>query len=148
MGTTNEKLNHLQETKEQIKTAIIESGIEITEDTTFRQYVDKIKEIVSRSDDALGRLKIIYEFYLPDILDMPAYEWIFEGLSTDNIRDLSEIIEFCVSACEICVDDIRESLGTLTGTDLSETPIDNLSSVIDGIKLGGLKWESLSWREV
>ena len=45
MGTTTEKLNYLNETKSQIKSALNDLGAEITNDTTFRDYVDKINEI-------------------------------------------------------------------------------------------------------
>ncbi len=45
MGTTSEKLAYLQETKEAIKDAIVNKGVEVTEDTTFREYANKIGEI-------------------------------------------------------------------------------------------------------
>ena len=45
MGTTSEKLAYLQETKEAIKDAIVNKGVEVTEDTTFREYATKIGEI-------------------------------------------------------------------------------------------------------
>lgn len=43
-------MNYLQETKEQIKNAIIEKGIEITEADTFRSYASKINSINSGID--------------------------------------------------------------------------------------------------
>lgn len=45
MGTTVEKLIYLQETKEAIKNAIVEKGVEVPEGTTFRGYAEKIGEI-------------------------------------------------------------------------------------------------------
>lgn len=45
MGTTVEKLIYLQETKEAIKNAIVEKGVEVPEGTTFRAYAQKVGEI-------------------------------------------------------------------------------------------------------
>ena len=45
MGTTVEKLEYMLDTKSMIKDAIISKGVEVTEDDTFRSYVNKIEEI-------------------------------------------------------------------------------------------------------
>lgn len=42
---TIDKLNYLNETKGKIKTALNNLGAELTDDDTFRSYVDKIDEI-------------------------------------------------------------------------------------------------------
>lgn len=42
---TIDKLNYLNETKGLIKTALNNLGAELTDDDTFRSYVDKINEI-------------------------------------------------------------------------------------------------------
>lgn len=42
---TIDKLNYLNETKAQIKDALNDLGAEITNDTTFRSYVDKINDL-------------------------------------------------------------------------------------------------------
>lgn len=47
MGTTVDKLNKLLETKQAIKTAIINKGVEVSESDTFRSYADKINNISS-----------------------------------------------------------------------------------------------------
>ena len=46
MGTTAEKLNHLKQTKEEIKTAIKNKGVTVADTDTFRSYADKIDDIV------------------------------------------------------------------------------------------------------
>lgn len=46
MGTTAEKLNHLKQTKEKIKTAIENRGVTVADTDTFRSYADKIDDIV------------------------------------------------------------------------------------------------------
>ena len=45
MGTVTDKLNYLNETKQQIKQAIIEKGQNINDEDTFRSYVEKINDI-------------------------------------------------------------------------------------------------------
>lgn len=42
---TIDKLNYLNETKSQIKSALNDLGCEITDEDTFRSYVTKINEI-------------------------------------------------------------------------------------------------------
>ena len=55
MGTTAEKLAYLSETKTEIKNAIVAKGVEVPEETTFRQYADLISGIsTGLSDDALA----------------------------------------------------------------------------------------------
>ena len=44
---TIDKLNYLNETREQIKTSLNNLGADIRNDTTFRDYVDKINEIAA-----------------------------------------------------------------------------------------------------
>lgn len=45
MGTTTDKLNYLNATKGLIKDALNNLGAEITDETTFRDYVDKINDL-------------------------------------------------------------------------------------------------------
>ena len=45
MGTINDKLTYLEETKELIKQAIVDKGVEVNDTDTFRSYADKISEI-------------------------------------------------------------------------------------------------------
>ena len=45
MGTINDKLEYLNQTKQDIKQAIINKGQNITEEDTFRSYADKINDI-------------------------------------------------------------------------------------------------------
>ena len=47
MGTTAEKLAYLADTKTDIKNAIVAKGVDVPEGTTFRQYAEKIGDIVS-----------------------------------------------------------------------------------------------------
>ena len=45
MGTLNEKLAYLDETKKQIKEKLIEKNTSINDTNSFRDYVEKIDEI-------------------------------------------------------------------------------------------------------
>lgn len=50
MGTTAEKLGYLQQTKESIRQALISKGVDVPENTTFRQYAGKVEDIQSGSN--------------------------------------------------------------------------------------------------
>ena len=53
MGTINEKLNYLLQTKENIKQAIKGKGVEITDTDSFRSYAEKIGTIKAGGDEIL-----------------------------------------------------------------------------------------------
>ena len=53
MGTINEKLNYLSQTKENIKQAIKGKGVEITDSDSFRSYAEKIGTIKAGGDEIL-----------------------------------------------------------------------------------------------
>lgn len=45
MGTTAEKLHYLNVTKQAIKQAIIDMGVDVSDEDTFRSYADLIRDI-------------------------------------------------------------------------------------------------------
>lgn len=49
---TIDKLDYLNETKIQIRNALNDLGAEITEEDTFRSYVNKINEIAEEQGEA------------------------------------------------------------------------------------------------
>ena len=53
MGTINEKLNYLLQTKENIKQAIKGKGVEITDSDSFRSYAERIGTIKAGADEIL-----------------------------------------------------------------------------------------------
>ena len=53
MGTINEKLNYLSQTKENIKQAIKGKGVEIADSDSFRSYAEKIGTIKAGGDEIL-----------------------------------------------------------------------------------------------
>lgn len=50
MTTTTEKLKYLNGTKEAIKDALIEKGVDMSGDIPFREYADKIRELGPTDD--------------------------------------------------------------------------------------------------
>ena len=59
MGTIEDKLNKLLDTKAAIKTAIIGKGQSVSDSDTFASYADKIEAIsVTATDDGAGNVTI------------------------------------------------------------------------------------------
>ena len=68
-GTTVDKLNYLNETKEEIKEAIINKNVEVEDEDTFRSYADKIDSI-SQSEPTLdvgGKNPVLVKEYHEEI---------------------------------------------------------------------------------
>lgn len=63
MGTTAEKLAYLADTKTAIKDAIIAKGVEVPEVTTFREYADKISQIIDQSSKPDADISKPIKFY-------------------------------------------------------------------------------------
>ena len=57
MSTTTDKLSYLLQTKNAIKEAIVEKGVEVVETDTFRSYANKIKNIQSGGS---GNIDLVY----------------------------------------------------------------------------------------
>ena len=78
MSTLNNKLDYLDETKQLIKQAIIDKGQEVSDEDTFRSYVDKISDIETgnNTQDATATSN--------DIL-YPETAYISNGKVTGNI---------------------------------------------------------------
>ena len=73
MGTVTDKLNYLNETKQQIKQAIINKGQNINDEDTFRSYVEKINNIDSGilteldANSLLSQLAIVTNESIPQV---------------------------------------------------------------------------------
>ena len=115
MGTTAEKLNYLNETKKQIKQAIIDKGVDVTNDDTFRSYATKIGEIKSGGEipDYMSAKNFTFEGNacigyvgdntLPEIIIPKSYSTITStetvvGAKVLNKNEISYIIRDFMSA--------------------------------------------------
>ena len=85
MGTTIDKLNKVQETKAAIKQAIIDKGIDVSDDTIFADYPTKIRDIKSGSSE---------EHNHPDFFDTitedgTKYQHLFYRKTESQMPDVS-----------------------------------------------------------
>ena len=85
MGTINEKLNYLSQTKENIKQAIKGKGVEITDSDSFRSYADKIGTIKAGGDEIL--------IDAPTALVLPAASATLITSNETNIRIVNAMAE-------------------------------------------------------
>lgn len=79
MGTTTEKLTYLQGTKDAIKNAIVEKGVEVPEGTTFRGYAEKVGEIPTGAQVETVKIKI-EEWVKADGCEIAIIEMTEEGI--------------------------------------------------------------------
>lgn len=99
--STADKMNYLLETKNQIKNAIVEKGVEVSEEDTFRSYATKIANIESgstssddfynlRTDNGTNGYGLFA--YLPSAFQAkPEIINFIENLDTSNIIDMGYI---------------------------------------------------------
>ena len=85
MGTINEKLNYLSQTKENIKQAIKGKGVEITDSDSFRSYAEKIGTIKAGGDEIL--------IDAPTALVLPAASATLITSNEANIRIVNAMAE-------------------------------------------------------
>ena len=87
MGTTADKLNKLKETKQAIKTAIVNKGVEVTDTDTFASYASKIDSIQTGGSGGgfviPNGVKLAYSTVIPDNID------------TNNVTDMSYMFKYC-----------------------------------------------------
>ena len=85
MGTINEKLNYLLQTKENIKQAIKGKGVAITDSDSFRSYAEKIGTIKAGGDEIL--------IDAPTALVLPAASATLITSNEANIRIVNAMAE-------------------------------------------------------
>lgn len=114
---TADKLQKLLETKEQIRQAIIDKGVEVGEDIVFADYSNKIAEISGGSNDFLAlrtsnhtNYRYLFAYYAGDSLE----GFDLENWNTINVTDM----RFAFSGCE-----------KLISIDLSNWSFDNVTNV-------------------
>ena len=107
MSTISDKLLYLNETKSQIKEAIISKGQTIDEDDTFRSYVDKIMRIQTEGgvlqfdsiaemqayqDAEEGDLAVVYGNKYVGTYLRQNDEWITQGASMEDVDHVLDLV--------------------------------------------------------
>ena len=100
MGTTADKLNKILETKQAIKQAIVDKGVDVADDTKFADYPSKITAIPMEGGDPY------YEAIWPAITNNETnYQYLFNKfsgeeidtskLNTENVTDMTYMFSSC-----------------------------------------------------
>jgi surface protein len=101
MGTTADKLNKLLQTKQAIKQAIINKGVEVADDTVFADYPSKIESIESGGGgdpyyEALFLQRTKNNTDLAGLFyDSPAKTLDLSKLNTSNATDMESMFYNC-----------------------------------------------------
>ena len=116
MGSIFDKLNHLRELKAKLRQKLEERDVEVTDENTFQEYVDKVDDIntLKKFLDFRGVKNLFYElsslteipedvlrgYDLRDITDMAMMFYnsnltTIPQLDTSNVTDMSSIFEHC-----------------------------------------------------
>lgn len=92
MGTIQQKLDYLDNTKTLIKTAIVNKGVAVASDTTFRAYAEKISQILGKSE-AIQKLQTVIENYRQNNVITKIKETVLqaEGYILDNVYMFGEL---------------------------------------------------------
>lgn len=111
MGTTAQKLNKVLQTKNAIKEALIEKGVEVSASDTFASYPEKILEIQTGGNIYDGPFEIVPTVVDPTIQDPVQWDVFeapfiedeeeFEGLSLVKVRKIGAWIDSNISADNI-----------------------------------------------
>lgn len=90
MGTTTDKLNYLIETKQAIKSALIDKGVEVSDNDTFRSYAEKISNISSGEQ---GELDFSYYSTLvaPNVDDYHPESYVTWNYLETAVKSLASI---------------------------------------------------------
>ena len=118
MGTSADKFEYLLETKAQIKEAIRERGVDVTDTDTFRSYVDKIKNLPDvESGGTLTKAEIVGEWYYFVESDNANSVWQFAQDGTATLRVRASGIDTAFHQTTYTIEDnsvVVADVGTLT----------------------------------
>lgn len=111
MGSTIDKLNKVQETKAAIKAAIIAKGVDVSDDTIFADYPNKISEITSgegSGDSTTYENPNFYEIRTNGGTDCSYLFHNYNGTSLDisnwdvsKVINMSEMFSWCSNLQEL-----------------------------------------------
>lgn len=154
MSTIADKLEYLNETKQAIKTAIVEKGVEVADTDTFRSYADKIAEIQTGGGEVEEQ-----ELYLCRVIDWEGTvlkeEWLpagatftmpadptYEGLVFDGWSSPFELTNN-----QIVVEDRDIIIGAMYHTASGMTEIDIELTQVSGLTISNPagNYTSIDW---
>ena len=149
MGTTADKLNKLLETKQAIKQAIIDKGVDVSDDTVFADYASKISEIEAGSGE--GGVDPYYEYlWIRSTNNNTNYSYLFfdyvgdtldlSKLDTSKATDMSNMFYRCEKLTSLDVSNFNTSnvkdmdymffnCNKLTSLDLSNFNTSNVTTM-------------------
>ena len=117
MGTTADKLNKLLETKQAIKQAIIDKGVDVSDDTVFADYPSKINAI--ESGEGGGVDPYIEYLWIRSTNNNTNYSYLFDGyvgdtldiskLDTSNVANMRNMFNDCSSLTSLDLSNFNTS---------------------------------------
>lgn len=156
MGTLEDKLNYLKDTKVAIKNAIINKGVDVTDSDTFRSYADKIDSIQTGGGGGGGEGEYVPKELPPNLTQI---EYIKQdaGVSTSGypipyIPNMNTRLEmkFAITGwSSASTSNNRQVFGGYTGTNgdnifgLVATRTDNILTAMYGTILQNRKYAKL-----
>ncbi len=145
MGTTADKLNKVLETKQAIKQAIIDKGVEVSDNTKFADYPSKIASIEAGGGDPYYE-----DLFLVTTANNTNYSYLFYGsnattidlsrFNTANVTDMRYMFNLCTNLTSLDVSNFDTSKVTnmqsifhdcnsLTTLDLSNFDTSNVTNM-------------------
>ena len=122
MGTTADKLNYLDQTKTAIKDAIITKGVSVPDNTTFREYANKIEEISGGGGGSPIDTLVEYAKQNGQLISVE-----YESTFTANVDLRDEIIMVVINH------DLNKLIGTFTSKRTTDEVFNLIYSVEDTV---------------
>lgn len=151
MGTISEKLTYLEETKELIKQAIVDKGVEVNDTDTFRSYADKISEI----EGGGGAVVLPSCISFQDAKDSDLSFFINANTDTSKLTTMKYMFKNCENLTNIDVSNFDTSNVTdmsemffgcslLTNLDVSRWDTSNCTNFQEVFYSSGIKFLNIS----
>lgn len=149
MGTITEKLSKVLETKSAIKNAIVNKGVDVTDDDTFSSYAEKIEQIESGTAVNTKKLGLTIDNFLGDVDDNGVLQAISEAPDVDftGVKEIGENSLVCTFAYKninsVNVSDIEVIQTTGMDHTFSHSTLNNTDVVFENlteIKQNGLQY--------